>query len=75
MSKSGNLEVFFLLQIQEMVWQIVNNLDVENAKKIPLSRRSPFIEYKGHFSQEFVDQFEVSSADQFEESNEKIKGG
>ena len=57
-----------------MVWQIVNNLDVENAKKIPLSRRSPFIEYKGHFSQEFV-KFEVSSADQFEESNEKVKGG
>ena len=50
-----------------MVWQIVNNLDVENAKKIPLSRRSPFIEYKGHFSQEFVDQFEGS--------NEEIKGG
>ena len=75
MSKSRSLEVFFLLQIQEMVWQIVNNLDVENAKKIPLSRRSPFIEYKGHFSQEFVDQFEVSSADQFEESNEKVKGG
>ena len=58
-----------------MVWQIVNNLDVENAKKIPLSRRSPFIEYKGHFSQEFVDQFEVSSANQFEESNEETKGG
>ena len=56
-----------------MVWQIVNNLDVENAKKIPLSRRTPFIEYKGHFSQEFVDQFEVCSADQFGESNEKLK--
>ena len=43
-----------------MVWQIVNRLDTETSKKIPLSRRSPFLEYKGHFAQEFVDQFEAT---------------
>ena len=44
-----------------MVWQIVNRLDIETSKKIPLSQRSPFLEYKGHFPQDFVDQFEVTT--------------
>ena len=29
---------------QEMIWQIVNNVDIESANKIPLPERSPFIE-------------------------------
>ena len=30
-----------------MIWQIVNNVDNESANKIPLHKRSPFIEYAG----------------------------
>ena len=30
-----------------MVWQIVNNVDIETANKIPLQHRSPFIEVDG----------------------------
>ena len=30
--------------MQELVWQIANNLDIEAARKIPKNVRSPFIE-------------------------------
>ena len=30
-----------------MLWQIVNNVDVETARKVPLWVRSPFIEMEG----------------------------
>ena len=30
-----------------MVWQIVNNVDIEAAKKLPLFQRTPFLESEG----------------------------
>ena len=30
-----------------MVWQIVNKVDTENSRKIPLWARSPFVEMEG----------------------------
>lgn len=35
-----------------MVWQIVNKVDVETAKKVPLWVRSPFIEMQGLWTKE-----------------------
>ena len=35
-----------------MVWQIVNKVDTEKAKKIPLFARSPFIEMEGLFPED-----------------------
>ena len=29
------------------MWQIVNNVDIDTAKKLPLSERSPFLESEG----------------------------
>ena len=37
---------------QEMVWQIVNKVETENSKKIPLWCRSPFVEMEGLMSME-----------------------
>lgn len=53
--------LFAYLFLKEMVWQIVNKIDIENAKTTPLRQRSPFIELKGHFTQEFVEEFEASA--------------
>ena len=30
-----------------MVWEIVNNVDIETAKKLPLFARTPFLESEG----------------------------
>ncbi|KAJ9594236.1 hypothetical protein L9F63_014396, partial [Diploptera punctata] len=35
---------------QEMVWLLLNNLDYETAKKVPLTTRSPFFEFGCLFS-------------------------
>ena len=44
-----------------MVWQIVNKVDMETAKTIPLAQRSPYIELKGYFTAEFVEDFEANA--------------
>ena len=36
-----------IIIIQEMVWNIVNNLDYETAKKVSLEDRVPFLELTG----------------------------
>ena len=36
-----------IINIQEMVWNIVNNLDYETAKKVSLEDRVPFLELTG----------------------------
>ena len=38
------------------MWQIAHNVDVESAKTIPLQNRSPFLEFAGLMSQEFIDE-------------------
>ena len=37
----------YLVIFQEMVWQIVNNVDIETANKVRIQHRSPFIEVDG----------------------------
>ena len=39
-----------------MVWQIVNDLDIETAKTTPLTSRTTFIEFKGQVTEEFIEQ-------------------
>ena len=39
-----------------MVWQIAHNVNVESAKTIPLQNRSPFLEFAGLMSQEFIEE-------------------
>ncbi len=31
---------------QELIWQIVNNVDIEESRKLPLWARSPFLEFE-----------------------------
>merc|ERR1712141_83532 len=32
---------------QELVWQMVNNVDIDTAKKLPLFAKTPFLEAEG----------------------------
>ena len=40
--------------LQELVWQIINDLDVKTSKNVPLYARSPFIEVQGLFSDDIL---------------------
>ena len=50
------LKIYFF---KEMVWQIVNKVDTEKARKIPLWVRSPFIEMEGLFREGDGEAFRV----------------
>ena len=39
---------------QELVWQIINDLDVKTSKNVPLYARSPFVEVQGLFSDDIL---------------------
>jgi hypothetical protein len=49
-----------------MVWQIVNKVDTETAKKIPLFARTPFIEMEGLFMEDSNSPFPKKSASEEE---------
>ena len=38
-----------------MVWNIVNNLDIEQAKSVILDKRIPFLELTGLYDQTLLD--------------------
>ena len=40
-----------------MVWQIVNKVDTESAKKVPLWVRTPFVEMQGLYTPESAEEF------------------
>ena len=40
---------------QEMVWNIVNNLDIEQAKSVTLDKRITFLELTGLYDQTLLD--------------------
>ena len=50
-----------------MVWQIVNKVDTEKAKKIPLFARSPFIEMEGLFPEDADSSFMLKKSTSKEE--------
>ena len=52
-----------------MVWQIVNNVDTEIAKKIPIRARSPFIEREGLMLSEQIEKLKAMNSVQFCHSN------
>jgi hypothetical protein len=39
-----------------MLWQIVNNIDTQKARDVPLFVRSPFIECQGLFSDSVLEE-------------------
>ena len=45
-----------------MVWQIVNKVDVETARRVPLWARSPFIEMEGLWTEEIMAKRAASGA-------------
>ena len=40
---------------QEMVWNIVNNVDLEQARSVTLDKRIPFLELTGLYDQTVLD--------------------
>ena len=40
---------------QELVWQIINDLDVKTSKNVPLYVRSPFVDVQGLFSDDILE--------------------
>ena len=38
---------YFDLYLKEMVWNIMNNVDLETAKKVVMDERTPFLEISG----------------------------
>ena len=56
-----------------MVWQIVNQVDIESAQKIALSSRSPFIEFKAHHSKEFIDRTRAQATQGYRVTSFEIK--
>ena len=52
---------------QEMVWNIVNNMDIDKANMIDLEKRVPFVELSGLLGEDFTGVME----DTMEEENNK----
>ena len=60
-----------------MVWQIVHDLDIEAAKKTPLTSRTTFIEFKGQINKEVIEQSRLKctpeNMDDFEKRFETVR--
>ena len=58
------------LIIKELIWQIVNGVDIQKSKDIPLYARSPFIECRGLYVEHLI---EAQQKHLDEHGNDKMK--
>ena len=50
----------FWLFFQETVWHIVNNVDIKGSEEVPLTVRSPFLEFQVYAKQTLFSFLQVS---------------